>query len=110
MPRETAWKPVMDLSKDGLLMFFKPYQLHILEALWATEESYSSRQCWEAIDKEKSSASVINFLNAVSDEGLLELHEITGKEGYRGMYRPAFDRAGAVEFLKKSFSRKGSEF
>ena len=103
MSQVVSWKPVMDLSKEGLEMFFKPYQLAVLEALWATDEALNSRQCWEAIEKDKSRASVINFLEAATNEGLLDRHHITGKGGHRGMYRPMYDRAGTIALLVKKF-------
>ena len=93
----------MDLGQEGLLMFFKDYQLAVLEAIWASNEALNSRQCWERINKEKSRASVINFLESATDHGLLLKHEITGKGGHRGMYQPAFDREGTKEYLKKMF-------
>ena len=101
-----AWNPKMDLGQEGWLMFFKPYQLAILEATWASNEALNSRQCWERINKEKSRASVINFLISATDHGLLLKHEITGKGGHRGMYRPAYDKEGTKEYLKRMFKTR----
>ncbi len=56
-------KLTMDLSQDGLLMFFKDYQVKALRTLWSSEEGLNSRQVWEAVgEKNISRASVINFL------------------------------------------------
>ncbi len=101
-----AWNPKMDLGQEGLLMFFKDYQLAVLEAIWATDEALNSRQCWERIYKEKSRASVINFLDTATKHGFLLKHEVTGKGGHRGMFRPAFDREGTKEYLKKMFQTR----
>jgi hypothetical protein len=58
-----AMKLTMDLSQDGLLMFFKDYQVKALRTLWSSEEGLNSRQVWEAVgEKNISRASVINFL------------------------------------------------
>ena len=100
------WNPKMDLGQEDLLMFFKDYQLAVLEAIWEADEPLNSRECWEAIDKQKSRASVINFLDSATHHGLLFRHTITGKGGYRGMYRPAFDREGTKAHLKKMFQSR----
>ncbi len=99
----------MDLSESGLLMFFKPYQLQIMEALWASSDPLNSRQCWEAIDKDRSRASVINFLESAHKQGLLDKHEITGKGGHRGMYTPTYDKQGTIKFFKKIFGDRLNE-
>ena len=99
----------MDLNKNGLLMFFKPYQLQVMEALWATSEAMNSRQCWEVLDGDRSRASVINFLEATHKIGLLDKHEITGKGGHRGMYKPTYDKQGTIEHLKKLFKARLDE-
>ena len=99
-----AWYPKMDITKKGLLMFFKDYQLAVLESIWRSESPMSSRDCWEAINKEKSRASIINFLESATQHGLLLKHEITGKGGHRGMYQAAYDRERTKDFLKKLFS------
>ncbi len=101
-----AWTPKMNLEEKGLLMFFKPYQLQVMESIWATDEAMGSKDCWLAINKEKSRASVINFLGAAAEHGLLLRHEITGKGGHRGMYDSAYDREGTVDYLKKLFKER----
>ncbi|MHA1972547.1 MAG: hypothetical protein ACTSW1_06130 [Candidatus Hodarchaeales archaeon] len=94
----------MDLNEDGLLMFFKLYQLEMLKVLWASEEGLSSRDIWEAIDKAKSRASVINSLEEMVENGLLMKNEITGKGGYRGIYKSKYNEKGTRDFIKKLFN------
>ncbi len=39
-----------------------------------------------------SRASIINYLNAMVDEGLFSFTEVTGKGGHRRIYRARIDR------------------
>jgi hypothetical protein len=81
---------ILDLSETGLGMFFKPYQIETLDLLWSSEEALSSRQVWEQVNEKLSGtisrASIINFLNASVENGLLDYYETTGKGGYRRIY------------------------
>ena len=47
-----------------------------------TGTTFCNTTSWDRISR----ASVINFLNAMCDEGVLGCHEITGKGGYRRIY------------------------
>jgi Fe2+ or Zn2+ uptake regulation protein len=95
----------LDLSETGLDMFFKPYQISSLELLWSSEETLSSRQVWEQVNLRLpgsiSRASIINFLNASVENGLLDYVEITGKGGYRRLYSSKLDRPETTSFLSQ---------
>ena len=96
---------VMDLTKKGLEMFFKPYQIASLNILWNSEETLSSRQVWELANEQLpgtiSRASIINFLNASVENGLLDYVETTGKGGYRRLYYSKLDRTETSIFLSQ---------
>ncbi len=87
----------IDLSMDGLALVFKDYQAVIMQNLWKEGIGHSSRDAWvkaiEVMRRDKnirdsiSRASVINFMNAMVDEGILGYHEITGKGGHRRIYK-----------------------
>jgi len=68
----------MDLSNIALLMFFKPWQLAIMKLLWSGDRGLSSGEVWDGIDRDRSRASVINFLEDMTMEDLISKHEITG--------------------------------
>jgi len=76
----------MDLQNNDLLMFFKPWQLECMKTLWNNSDGLSSREVWEPIKDDIGRASVINFLEAMTLEGLLDKHEITGKARARMVY------------------------
>ncbi len=79
----------MDLSQKGLLMFFKEYQLDMLNTLWKSKEGLSSRQITEAVGEDKiSRASVINSLEDMVGMVCLTRPRGTGKGGHRGSYQP----------------------
>jgi predicted transcriptional regulator len=94
---------ILDLSETGLDMFFKPYQIVSLDLLWNSEENLSSRQVWEKVNEQLegtiSRASIINFLNASVEHGLLNYVEITGKGGYRRIYSAKLSKPETSKYL-----------
>ena len=100
----------LDMTQTGLEMFFKPYMIASLELLWSTEETLSSRQVWEKVNEMLpgtiSRASIINFLNASVETGLLNYVETTGKGGYRRLYTPKMDKATTSLFLAEAVKTK----
>lgn len=96
---------IVDLSKAGLDMFFKPYQIASLELLWDSKETLSSRHVWEKVNEHIpgtiSRASIINFLNASVENGLLNFVEITGKGGYRRLYSPKMSKPETSTYLSE---------
>ncbi len=96
----------LDLSETGLAMFFKPYQVASLVLLWNSDENLSSRQVWEQVYEQLpgtiSRASIINFLNASVDNGLLDFIEVTGKGGYRRLYSSKLSESGTRSFLTET--------
>jgi len=91
----------IDLTQSpGFGLVLKDYQAIAMRYLWGTrnlsDSGKSSRDVWEAVNTmlegERTSisrASIINFLNAMVDNGFLSYTEITGKGGHRRMYSAA---------------------
>lgn len=88
---------MIDTAKKGLSMVFKDYQEEALKCLWEADDGKSSRQVWTHTNQALigtrtiSRASIINFLNAMVDEGVLTYTEITGKGGHRKIYAAKMD-------------------
>jgi Fe2+ or Zn2+ uptake regulation protein len=103
--KDVSWDMdlTLELSETGLDMFFKPYQIASLELLWSSDENLSSRQVWEKVNEVLpgtiSRASIINFLNASVENGLLNYVETTGKGGYRRLYASKLDKVETSKFL-----------
>ena len=99
----------LDLSETGLEMFFRPYQIEALELLWNTEETLSSRKVWEQVNEKLegtiSRASIINFLNASVENGLLNYVETTGKGGYRRLYTPKLSKDETAKYLSEEVKK-----
>ena len=86
----------IDLTKTGLEAIFKPYQATLVKLLFKDREQVTSRLAHEYLDKPEyyreetgrpaSRASVINFLNALVDQGYLAYREETGKGGIKRRY------------------------
>ncbi len=95
----------VELSATGLEMFFKPYQIASLELLWGARGTQSSRQVWENVNDVLpgtiSRASIINFLNASVENGLLDFVETTGKGGYRRLYSAKMSKPETGSFLSE---------
>jgi Fe2+ or Zn2+ uptake regulation protein len=94
---------IVDLSETGFEMFFKPYQIASLDLLWNSDNHQSSREVWEKVNKVLpgtiSRASIINFLNASVENGLLDYVETTGKGGYRRLYVSKLSKTETSKYL-----------
>jgi len=98
-------KICIDLAQSpGFELVLKDYQETAMLYLWGSDSGKSSRDVWEAVNtrlmgkRTISRASIINFLNAMVDEGFLSYTEITGKGGHQRIYSAALT---AEEFWKK---------
>ena len=101
----------LDLSETGLAMFFFPYQIVSLDILWNSEENLNSRQVWQMANEKLrprtiSRASIINFLNASVEHGILNYVETTGKGGYRRLYSPKFTKSETSTFLAEKVNER----
>jgi len=90
----------MDLSKNGIDMFFKDWQVESLCYLWQVQPGgANSRAVWinvnDSLQGSISRASIINSLNAMVDEGILDYEERTGKGGHQRVYTMKY---GETEF------------
>ena len=96
---------MLDLSETGFEMFFKPYQIASLDLLWNNDEHMSSREVWEKVNEilpgTISRASIINFLNASVENGLLNYMETTGKGGYRRLYTSKLSKVETSKYLSE---------
>jgi predicted transcriptional regulator len=100
---------IFNPNSDGLGKVFRDYQEEALRLVWERgEEGAISREVWgyvnEKLDGSKtiSRASIINFLNAMVDEGILDYHERTGKGGYHRVYKPKLNESEFKQFLAKT--------
>ncbi len=88
-------------------MFFKPYQIQIFKTVWDIEKPLNSGEVWRAVGVDQiSRASVINFLNDMTDEGLLVMETTTGKGGHYGLYSPRWDEDGTKKHLVRLFTER----
>jgi len=95
----------IDTAGQGLAMVLKDYQEEALRFIWENKDvGASSREVWNQVNKVLknktiSRASIINFLNAMVDEGVLNYHEITGKGGHRRIYSTKLDEARFKQYV-----------
>lgn len=82
----------IDTSKDGLSKYFRSHEIMILQILWEkTGVIHTSRGIWRALNERLqgetiSRATVINFLESVSEIGLVDKKTETCRGGKRGLY------------------------
>jgi predicted transcriptional regulator len=96
-----------DTAEPGLRAVLKDYQELALRAIWATPEGLGSKAVWDRVNAELkpntiSRASVINFLEAMREAGVLKGVEKTGKGGYHWVYSPAMDEQQYKQYLAKT--------
>jgi predicted transcriptional regulator len=99
----------IDTASKGLAMVLKDYQEVALKYLWRLKgQGASSRDVWFQVKEDLkgvktiSRASIINFLNAMVDEGVLNYTEITGKGGHRRIYSAKYDEAKFKQYVAKT--------
>lgn len=96
---------IIDPSKTGLEKVLRDYQIEALKLIWSnTGEGLTSREVYEAVNKNLggksvSRASIINFLNAMCDEGVLDFEEETCKGGMRRKYSKGMDESGFKRYV-----------
>src|SRR4030042_836504 len=102
---------LFDASKRGLGTILKDYQEAALRSLWGLAgEGAGSRMVWMHVNQVLgastiSRTSVINFLDAMVDNGMLVCTETTGKGGHRRIYRMKYDEAGFKEHIARVIIR-----
>jgi hypothetical protein len=103
---------VFDPSKDGLEKVLRDYQIEALSHVWKHDGGgLTSREVYEAVNesldggRSVSRASIINFLNAMSDEGVLDFEEETCKGGMRRRYRKGMDEATFKTYVASTVLR-----
>ncbi len=91
---------VIDPTKNGFEKVLREYQIESLKLIWAHKgDGMTSREVYLAVNevlgaKSVSRASIINFLNAMCEEGVLAFEEETCKGGMRRKYSTGLDESG----------------
>ena len=96
-----------DPEKKGLAKILRNYQIEALKSLWKnSEKGLTSREVYEyvngKIDGSISRASIINFLKAMADEGVLNFKERTGKGGYHRVYTPQLNESEFKKYVAQT--------
>ena len=101
---------ILDPRASGLSKVLKDYQCEALRFIWKNEgKGLTSRMVHSHVNerldggKSISRASIINFLNAMVDEGVFDFVEEAGKGGYHRVYSAKLDEAGFKRSLAESF-------
>ena len=96
---------IFNPEKDGLSKVFRNYQEEAVKFIWEVGDGGTiSREVHAKVNERLvgetiSRASIINFLNAMVDEGVLDYHEETGKGGYHRVYRPKLDESSFKRYV-----------
>lgn len=96
---------VFNPEKMGLSKVFRDYQEEAVRFIWEVgKRGAISKEVWThvngtLVDKTISRASIINFLNAMVDEGVFNIRMEPGKGGYRGVYTPKLDEFSFKQYL-----------
>jgi predicted transcriptional regulator len=96
-----------DTAETGLRAVLKDYHEIALRVIWASPEGLGSRAVWDLVNaglkgETISRASIINFLEAMREAGVLKGDEKTGKGGHRWVYSPAMDEQQYKQYLAKT--------
>jgi predicted transcriptional regulator len=103
----------MDLSKKGLDMFFKEWQLQSLRVLWESGEGLFSRDVWKRVNELRtqpiSRTSIIIFLNDIVESGILSGTDLTGQGGHKTRYEAKMSEQKLKQHLAKLVKAKLNE-
>ncbi len=96
---------IFNPQNTGLAKVFRDYQELAVKFIWEVgDQGAISKEVWikvneRLVGKTISRASIINFLNAMVDEGVFDYDERTGKGGYHRVYRPKLDESSFKRYL-----------
>ena len=100
---------VLNPTKDGFEKVLRDYQIEALRIVWETpEKGVTSREVYVHVNKALegirtvSRASIINFLNAMCDDGVLNYEEETCKGGMRRKYFPGLGEEGFKKYIART--------
>jgi len=98
-------------SRSGLNMFFKEWQITILNYLWSVQPNgTTSSMVWNhlknSMSEPMSRASVINFLKNMTERGVLRENVESGKGGFHGVYYLNFSESEFKQQIVELFVRK----
>ncbi len=102
----------INLSKEGLDMLFRDYEVIMLQYVWGSCVPKTSRILYEMVNehlpenKTMSRASVIFAANRFVDNGIWSFDERTGKGGYRRRYYAALTEKQLWEYLRVTVIKK----
>jgi len=106
----------IDLSKDGLAMLYKPYEIVAWAVVRASPGPVGSGLVWtktnEGLERlygagaSISRASVIFFLNREADKGFMGWNDATGKGGHHRLYFPRLSERELLHRIKEKVCEK----
>ena len=98
---------IFNPASDGLSKVFQDYKQEALKSVWKnSEKGQISREVYESVndklDGSISRASIINFLNAMADEGVLNYTDRTGRGGYHRVYTPRLNESEFKQYVAQT--------
>ena len=102
----------LDTSKEGIEAVFRPWQNEAVNLLVEAHEEHSSSEMHmrlRAREHDISRASVINFLNGLVLLKLVIYRKVSGKGGFKGIYKIAETREEFNDKIVKIFCQKMHE-
>jgi len=101
-------KVKIDLSKNGLAMLYKPYEIVTWAVVRASKKPVKSSYVWKKTNEALkelngttiSRTSVIFFLNREVAKGFMDCIDATGKGGHHKLYFPAFTEKDILSVIQ----------
>ena len=98
---------IFNPEQKGLAKILRDYQQEALKSVWKnSEKGLTTREVCEyvnrKIDGSISRASIINFLKAMADEGVLDFKERSGKGGFHRVYTPRLNESEFSRYVAQT--------
>ena len=93
-----------DTSQKGLNTVLRDWQIKVLQIVWSSPQGVKSSEAHQRVktmlgEETISRASVINFLQAMRNLGVLSSVDTTGKGGHHAIYHPKLDERGFKAYI-----------
>lgn len=103
----------IDLSRKNMNMFFKDWQVEVLNELWGHEEGANCKTLNRSInrtEKKIARTSIYIFLSDLAEKNMINVHEVVSKGGSQKVFTHIYEKPGFIYHLMENTLTSFNEF